>query len=157
MIPLVVLAACSQHGTGTHEPSRAPNCTVEVYESHPTSGYTELGQISFEAYVAGPPERQYKNSYALLADIRAEICALGGDTLVTDRNAAGMIVRGTVLRHAEELEVIPQPQMPSRAEICEPACGPGFTCEGGTCIQTCVPECADGETCGADQVCHPNQ
>jgi hypothetical protein len=158
VVPVIVLAACSQHGTGMHDPSRAPDCRVDLLESHPGTAYTEVGQLSLEVYAAGPSAYQYKNARALLAEIRAEICAVGGDTLMTERNAAGVIVRGTVFRRSNELEPFPRPpQRPSRSEICEPSCGPGFTCEGGTCIQLCVPECADGETCGADQLCHPNQ
>lgn len=157
-VAALLACACGHAGTAdTYEP-RASNCQIQVLPNAPRSGYVEVGELSFEAYAAGPAGYQYKSPYALAADLRPQICAVGGDTLVTERNAAGVIVRGTVYRRAEMRDVAPPPprdQLPSRAEVCEPACGPGQTCEGGTCIAACVPPCAEGETCGGDLRCHP--
>jgi len=109
-----------------------------------------------DAYLLGPGQPQYTSPYALAADNHEQICAVGGDTLVTERNALGVIVRGTVFRHAGMQDVMPPPARPERSETCEPSCSQGFACEGGTCIQQCVPACGDGETCGNDRLCHSN-
>lgn len=159
VLAVIALATCSRQvgQTGTQGFAHGSDCRVEVLASQPRSGYVEVGQLSFEAYAAGPARHQYTSSYALAADLRADICAVGGDALVIERNAAGVIVHGTVLRRADVLEVPPPPsQPPSRTELCEPSCSPGFACEGGTCIQQCVPACANGETCGNDRLCYPN-
>jgi hypothetical protein len=155
-----------------------------VLPNPPGSDYVEIGELSFPPYIAASNQGQYKNPYALAADLRPNICAVGGDTLVTERNAAGVIaadlrpnicavggdtlvternaagviVRGTVYRHADVLDVAPPPPPPSRAEGCEPGCGPGSLCEAGTCVpRQCVPACGDGAACGTDGLCHPNE
>jgi len=150
---LVVLAACG----GAPNRSRSQECKVDVFPNPPGPDYVEVGELSFEAYAAASPDRQYRNPYALAADLHGQICAVGGDTLVTERNALGVIVRGTVYRHAELRDLQPPPPArPSRTEVCEPSCGPGTTCEGGTCIPQCAAPCAEGETCGSDGACHAN-
>jgi hypothetical protein len=149
--------ACGRQGDSRSLP-RDPACRVDVLMNDPGSDYVEVGQLSFDAYAAGPARRQYRSPYALAAEMHAEICAVGGDTLVTERNAAGVIVHGTVYRRADVLDVAPPPpRPPSRAEVCEPSCGPGSTCEGGTCIPLCDPACGEGERCGNDGLCHPDE
>jgi hypothetical protein len=90
-----------------------------------------------------------------------QICAVGGDTLVADRNAAGEIVHAAVYRHIDESDIpAPYTKQPTKGESCEGACGPGLVCERDVCVpqaQTsqCEPACAVGENCGADGLCHP--
>lgn len=150
------LAACGSSSGGANSP-RGPDCKVDVLPNPPGSDYVEVGELLLEAQAANPLEHHYKDPYALAAAIHDQICAAGGDTLVTERNAAGEIVRGNVYRRANIHDVIPPPGQPSKkTETCEPECRSGFTCEGGTCVQhTCVPACGADATCGADLLCHP--
>ena len=158
LVVACALAACGSSSGGQNSP-RTPDCKVAVLPLPPGSDYVEIGELSLEAYSASPNKAryQYKDPYALAAAIHDQICASGADTLVTERNAAGVIVRGTVYRRANIHDVIPPPtQPPKKTETCEPECRSGFTCEGGTCVQhTCVPECGDDATCGPDLLCHP--
>jgi hypothetical protein len=137
---------------------RSGDCRVVVLESHPGSGYVEVGELSFDVYAAGAARYQYTDWHRLAAELHGDICAVGGDTLMIERNAAGVIVHGTVFRRANEIELPPPPpenRLPSRSEICEPSCRAGFVCEGGSCIEQCTPaSCGEGESCGIDQLCH---
>jgi hypothetical protein len=145
------IAACSHFGAGGGRPL-TPDCDVQVLLHAPGEGYVELGEMSFEAIVADPTRRPYTNPHVLAADAREQICTMGGDTLVADQNAAGAIVHATVYRHVRELEPAPPSRppadrLPSRSELCDPACGPGQTCEGGACVAAPAPDpapaCAD--------------
>jgi len=157
LVGLVVLGACSRQA-GTRNLQRPPDCKVDVLPNPPGPDYVEIGELQFEPYIAGSSKGQYKNPYALAADLRPDICAVGGDTLVTERNAAGVIVAGTVFRRADVLDVVPpHPRPPPRAEGCAPSCRGGFTCEAGACVPACVPACGDGATCGSDGLCHPDE
>jgi len=167
VVGAAALATCSP-GAGQGYPKVA-DCRIEVYETRPGPNYVEVGQFSLAPYGVGAPisadtqqrkhKKVYKSATALLADMRADFCAVGGDMLVIERNALGEIVYGTVYRRAELQEMMvpppPPPVQPSKSERCEPECGPGLTCEGGTCVELCVPACADGTACGDDRVCHP--
>ena len=137
---------------------RPDDCHIDVLPNPPGDPYVQVGELSLEASIAGPARYQYKSPYQLAADMRGQICAIGGDTLVTERDASGVIVRGTVYRRAteEDIPAAPRPP-PSRAERCEAGCGPGFVCEAGTCVPQCDPACGDGATCGADRLCHPEE
>ena len=157
-LAFVALAACS-HQAGSQNLPHGPDCKVDVFPNPPGSDYVQVGELSsLEAYAANKTQYQYKDPYALAAELHDQICAAGADTLVTERNAAGVIVRGTVYRRATIHDVIPPPSQPSKkTETCEPACRSGFTCEGGTCVQhACVPACGDDATCGPDLLCHPS-
>lgn len=155
-LALAVTAACG--GPGPNH-ARAPDCKVEVLPNPPGDGYVEVGQMEF-ANAMFKPQYSYHSPYRLAADMHQQICAVGGDTLVADRNAAGEITHAAVYRHIDESDIpAPYPkQPPPKAESCEGACRPGFTCEHDVCVPLapqCDPACADGETCGTDQLCHP--
>jgi hypothetical protein len=160
VVGLVVLAAlialaCS-HQSAARNRAYTPDCKVDVLPNPPGDDYVEVGEVFLEAQAADLSQPQFKNPYQLAAAIHDQICAVGADTLVTERNAAGVIVRGAVYRRATMEDVIP-PATPPKAETCEPACRSGYTCEGGTCVQrTCDPACGDNSTCGSDLLCHPN-
>jgi hypothetical protein len=153
---LAALTALACHQPAARNSARAPNCKVDVLPHPPGDDYVEVGELLLEPYAADPNQQQFKDPYVLAATIHDQICATGADTLVTERNAAGIIVRGAVYRRATIEDVIP-PAKPPTAETCEPACRSGYTCEGGTCVQhTCDPACGDNSTCGPDLLCHPN-
>jgi hypothetical protein len=154
---LAALAACG--GPGAIHP-RPPDCRIEVFPNPPGENYVQVGEMDFGAYVIHKQQYQYKSPYTLAADMRDQICAAGGDTLVAERDASGVIVHATVYRHANDSDIpAPYPkQRPPKAESCEGGCGPGFACERDVCVPqapACEPACGDGETCGADRLCHP--
>jgi len=121
----VALAGLACGGNGQSYP-HPPDCHIDLFLAPPRDGYVELGEISFEAYAAGPTRYQYKDPVQLLADARTQICSLGGDTLVTDRNALGVIVHATVYRRANASDIPPAQRAPApRTETCDGACGPG--------------------------------
>jgi hypothetical protein len=151
----VIALACG--GPPVRNQARAPDCKIDVLPNPPGPDYVEIGQLSFPMYVAAADQGQYKSPYELAADLRPNICALGGDTLVTERNAAGVIVAGTVYRHADVLDFASPPKPPPRAEGCEPSCAPGFLCEAGACVRQCTPACGEGEFCGTDGVCRADE
>jgi hypothetical protein len=134
LVALVALAAlaCS-HESRSPNSARSPDCKVDVLPNPPGSDYVEVGELFLEAQAADLSQPQFKDPYALAAAVHDQICATGGDTLVTERNAAGVIVRGAVYRRATMEDVVP-PAKPPKAETCEPECRSGFTCEGGTCV-----------------------
>lgn len=144
-LALGVLAACIPHGT-TYI-GHGPDCDVQVLLHAPGDPYIELGEMSFEAYAADPHAPHYKNPHVLVAAARPQICALGGDTLVAEQNTEGIIVRATVWRKQRELEPAPPPpapadRLPSRSELCDPACDVGQVCEGGVCVAATPPPVA---------------
>lgn len=157
-VALAAVAACG--GPGVVHP-RPPDCKIDVFPSPPGDDYVQVGEMDFGAYVIHKPQYQYKSPYTLAADMRDQICAVGGDTLVTERDAMGVIVHATVYRHANESDIpAPYPkQPPPKAESCEGGCGPGFACERDVCVPqgpACDPACGGGEICGADRLCHPD-
>jgi hypothetical protein len=167
-LALALVAACG--GPGPHH-ARSPDCKIEVLPNPPGDGYVEVGQMEFPGNAMFKPQYSYHSPYTLAAEMREQICAVGGDTLVADRNAAGEIVHAAVYRHIDESDIpAPYTKQPTKGESCEGACGPGTTCEHDVCVpqaQTpqaqapqaqapqCEPACAASETCGADGLCHP--
>lgn len=157
---LAGVAACG--GPGVLHPQR-PDCPLQVFLNPPGDDYVKVGEMEFGGNVMFKPQYSYKSPYTLAAEMRDQICAVGGDTLVTDINAAGEIVHATVYRRVTA-DDIPAPYAkppPPKAESCEGACGPGFVCERDVCVPQapqapqCDPACGAGETCGADGLCHP--
>jgi hypothetical protein len=157
LLPLVLLASlgCAHpvfHSSGAKSyPPKQPDCPVRVLGALPASGYEELGTLSIEgdrSFGAG----EYSNSESFLKDVRPQVCATGGDVLVTEVNGSGYIARGIVLR---ETAAGPAPApAPPDAGACTPICSPGFACTAGKCIPLCNPACAANETCGNDRLCH---
>ena len=147
-------AACGGHGGQTYP--RPSDCVVQLVPNDPGPDYVEVGEMSFEAYLMMPSRYQYTNPRVLLAEIRPDICAIGGDTLFAQRNAAGVITHATVYRKPRELEPPPSRprERPSHVESCEGSCQPGYICEKDACIPACVPACGEGQTCGTDRLCH---
>jgi len=156
-IAMVAIAALACGGPPVRNQGRAPDCHIEVLPHPPGPDYVEIGQLSFPLYIAAHDQGTYKSPTELAADLRPNICALGGDTLVTERNAAGVIVAGAVYRHADVLDYASPPRPPPRAEGCEPACAPGFLCEAGACVRQCTPACGEGEFCSPDGVCRASE
>jgi hypothetical protein len=148
VIGALAVAAPSCGGAGSRSTlAHAPDCVVEVRPFPPGQDYVEIGELSFLANAAtGKPDQQYRSPYQLAADLHGQICAVGGDLLVTERNAAGVIVQGTVYRRADLRDVAPPPERRERGE----------RCEGAGCARSCDPACGDGEACGPDQRCHPS-
>ncbi len=153
----VALAGIACGGNGQTYP-HPPDCHVDLLLAPPRDDYVELGEISFEAYAAGPSRYQYRDPYQLLADAHMQICSLGGDTLVAERNALGVIVHATVYRRANASDIPPASRSPPpRTEGCEGACGPGSVCARDECVPACDPACGPGERCGADRQCHAGE
>src|ERR1043165_3227374 len=153
----IALVALACGGPPVRNEGRAPDCHIDVLPNPPGPDYVEIGQLSFPPYIAAHDQNQYKSPYALAADLQPNICALGGDTLVAQRNAAGVVVAGTLDRHAGVLDYASPPKLPPRAEGCEPACASGFLCEAGACVRQCTPACGEGEFCGADGGCRASE
>lgn len=157
-LALAMVAACG--GPGPNH-ARQPDCKIEVLPNPPGDGYVQVGTMDLAgANVMFKPQYQYRSPYTLAAVMRQQICAVGGDTLVADRNAAGEITHAEVYRHIDESDIpAPYPkQPPPKAESCDGACGPGFACEHDVCVRQapqCDPACGDDQTCGADRLCHP--
>jgi hypothetical protein len=137
-VALVALFALACHQPAARNSARGPDCKVDVLPHPPGDDYVEVGELFLEAQAADLSQPKFKNPHELAAALHDQICAVGADTLVTERNAAGEIVRGAVYRHAT-MEDLKPPAAPPKAETCEPACRPGFTCEGGTCVQNDAP------------------
>jgi hypothetical protein len=139
--------------------SRGPDCKIDVLPNPPGEDYVQIGDMDLGGYVMFKSQYQYKSPYLLAADMRPQICAIGGDTLVTERDAAGVITRGIVYRHLNNSDIpAPYKTPPVKPESCEGACRPGFRCEHDVCVPVaveCDPTCNDGETCGPDGLCHP--
>jgi hypothetical protein len=155
-VALAALLALACHQPAARNSARGPDCKIDVLPHPPGDDYVEVGELFLEAQAADLSQPKFKSPYALAAALHDQICATGADTLVTERNAAGEIVRGAVYRHATIEDVRP-PVAPPKAETCEPACRSGYTCEGGTCVQqACDPVCGADATCGPDLICHPN-
>jgi hypothetical protein len=137
------------HASGNRSyPPKPSDCPVRVLASLPGPGYEELGTISIEgdrSFGAG----SYSNSEAFLYDVRPQVCAAGGDTLVTEVSGSGAIARGIVLRQTMMGPVV-------AAGACTPICSPGFDCQIGKCIPLCNPPCAANQQCQNDRLCHPS-
>ena len=140
---------------GTAFPARPRGCALAVVATLPGPEYLELAQITIEgdrSFGAGT----YHDPQEFANKVRDDVCAVGGDTLVTEVNGFGVIARGIVLRRVASpaaAAAAPAPT-PGRASTCEPLCSPGFLCTAGTCIPQCNPRCVDNETCGNDRLCH---
>lgn len=72
-------------------------CDFEVRSTLPTAGYTEVGTLTYgsrtlSTYRSTNDPMQFKEA------VRRDVCALGGDIVVTQVDAHGTIVRGAVLR-----------------------------------------------------------
>jgi hypothetical protein len=137
---------------------RAANCEFDLVASHPGPGFVEVAQIA----VDGPAEKvasHYRDPRAFASEVRPQVCAAGGDVLMTEVNGVGAIVHAIVFRHVE-IDPAPGPMNGAPppaavAGVCEPICSPGFACNAGTCIPQCNPACGGDETCGNDRLCHP--
>ena len=159
-LALVMVAACG--GPGPNH-ARPPDCKIQVFLNPPGDEYVQVAEMEFPGQAMFKRKYQYTSPYTLAADMRQQICAIGGDTLVADLNAAGEIVHAGVYRHIDESDIpAPYPkQPPPKTESCEGTCRPGFVCERDVCVPqasqapVCDPACGDGEICGADRLCHP--
>ena len=168
VLPALAAAACTAQPvlrpTGTQKfPPYLSNCKFQLRATHPGPRYVEVAQISIEGKRLDPAV--YRSARKFADTVQAEICATGGDALVTEDNGKGEIVSGIVCHQIDQPEPGPVPAaaLPTSASgppaawsgTCEPICSPGFACDNGVCIPQCNPACIDGETCGRDRLCHP--
>jgi hypothetical protein len=146
------------HATGGATfPAREPTCEFDVRGSVPGPGYVEIGQLTIEGDRSmGAGSFSDPNQFA--NRVRGEVCAVGGDALVTEVNGFGIIARGVVFHKTDEVapKLAPTPAV-TQGEGCEPICSPGFRCMSGACIPQCNPACAPTEKCGNDRVCHARE
>jgi hypothetical protein len=154
-------AACGKpalHRTGAATfPPRERGCTFQVIGTAPGPDHVEVAQVVIEGdFIAGTGV--YRDPQEFAAAARDQICAAGGDLLVTEVNGQGVIARGIVFHRVATHGVAADraPTAPPPAGACEPICSPGFRCQAGTCIPQCNPTCDEGETCGKDRTCHRN-
>lgn len=148
-VAAVALGACAHaptyHATAqTKFPPKAPNCPLAIAASHPDPGYEEIGVIAIGGYY-------YQDPNAFLDAMRADVCAAGGDLVITEVNGYGAIARGVVFRKRAGASLA------DGGQACFPICSPGFGCERGTCIPLCNPACGADERCGPDRLCHPSR
>ncbi len=171
-VPAAVLAltAC----TPPRPPAKlsAEGTAVHVSRTHP----------SLKAKVLGPVEGESGNGCAGFgtigtyetaeADLRNRTAAMGGDYVeiqaIAPPHDTGtqcpdnrMILRGVAYKTAlapaataASSPLPPPPPAPSTT-ACDPACSPGYTCEGGACVALCNPPCGPGQVCRADRLCVP--
>ena len=138
-----------------HAPAREPGCAFDVVGSHPGPGFVEVGQVAVE----GPADQvvhAYRDPQAFANEVRAGVCAAGGDVLMTEVNGAGAIVHAIVFHRVDQAESGgSQPAGPAPSlGTCEPICSPGFACNAGSGMPLCNPACTGAETCGNDRLCH---
>lgn len=94
------LIGCTQIATYTLTKSTTsatrPNtstCSFRVVNLVPQGEYEELGMLVPEYRGAADPA-EFETA------VRAQVCSIGGDVVVTEINASGAYIRGTVLRRA---------------------------------------------------------
>jgi hypothetical protein len=155
----VLVAACAapvlHRAEGVSYPAREPTCRFRVVGAHPGPGYEEVGTLTIEGDRSGGAG-SYTDPQEFADVVRADVCKVGGDVLVTEVGSMGVIARGIVFHQVDAgaPAAEPTPPAPAAAGTCTPICSPGFACTAGTCIPQCNPACAAGETCGNDRLCH---
>jgi len=100
----VVLVACGRPPiaymasptAATPSPAHAPGCDFGVTATIP-AGYEEVGTLVYgsrtlSSYRASRDPVEFKDA------VRADVCSMGGDLVVTQVDAQGTIVRAAVLR-----------------------------------------------------------
>ena len=103
-LALVLSSACAPpqiayivSPSGPATTAKAPDCDFEVRATIPKDGYEEIATVVFGSrtlttYRASRDPDEFKSA------IRHDVCAIGGDAVVTQVDAQGTIVRGAVLR-----------------------------------------------------------
>lgn len=97
--------------TSTSAPltAKPANCDFRVVNLPPRADeYEEIATLSLASKAADDPD-QFKSA------VRADVCKVGGDMVVTEVNGAGRYVRGTVLRKR-----LPPPAAPPPAPAAAP-------------------------------------
>jgi hypothetical protein len=103
---MVALVACGRPPiaymatptTATPPPAHSPGCEFAVTATVP-AGYIEVGTLTFgsrtlSSYRASRDPVEFKEA------VRADVCRMGGDVVVTQVDAQGTIVRAAVLQRA---------------------------------------------------------
>jgi len=83
--------------TSTTSPTHpnASTCSFRVVNLVPQGEYEEIGTLVPEnSYIRVDNPTDFENA------VRAQVCSIGGDVVVTEINGGGGYVRGTVLRLA---------------------------------------------------------
>lgn len=74
--------------------SYANTCKFRVVNLVPKGDYEELGTLIPERYLQATNPTDFENA------VRALVCSIGGEVVVTEINGGGGYMRGTVLRMA---------------------------------------------------------
>jgi hypothetical protein len=76
-------------------PARSADCKVELLEGAPPRPFAELG-------VLAPRDIEYGGvaggATPFVESVRQQVCAVGGDAVVVEKNYAGNYIRGTVIK-----------------------------------------------------------
>jgi hypothetical protein len=93
-----------------------------------------------------------------LAELRAQACAAGGDTVydlaeATDQHVTSMTA--TLASRSQPDAGASAPSAGGGAAACTPICSPGFDCKGGRCVPLCNPACGPDEICNVHRACEP--
>jgi hypothetical protein len=150
---LLLLAAVSVGGCargdvkplGPSRPAKPIGCAVAFFaKGPPTYEHVDIATVQTRC--------RYSTSRIGCADeLRAQACALGGDTVYHFARAA---TRDYTLVSAKVAYRRGGPEAPpAAAALCSPACGPGLKCEDGECVPTCSPNCSQTQICQVRKNC----
>jgi len=100
MTLLLALASCAKTDyiftkTGEAGPAKPPNCDFVIATTKVDHPYQEIGILDSQQ---APPQ----DAAAFKAKVQPQVCAVGGDAVVTEVNGTGYYVRGTILRFTEQ-------------------------------------------------------
>ncbi len=152
----------------------AQGTAVHVGRTHPSPNARVLGPVEGESGSGCAGFGTIGTYETAEADLRNRTAAMGGDYVeiqaIAPPHDTGtqcpdnrMVIRGVAYKTVEIPAATaassplppPLPLPPPSATACDPACSPGFTCDGGTCAALCNPPCGPGQVCRADRLCVP--
>jgi hypothetical protein len=97
---LAVVTGCSPSfklspTAGVAPAAKPPGCAFKVVAALPSGPYEEVGILSQSSGWASDPE-------AFKQAVEADVCAVGGDVVVTEINGYGYYMRGVILRRTAD-------------------------------------------------------
>jgi len=86
--------------TGPHRPANPASCSVRLYTTPPPGAFEELGVLEINGGWGA-----VRSAGQFLDANREQVCAVGGNAVLTEINGYGQYVRATVLRVDEGPQV----------------------------------------------------